>query len=212
MKKDGTRSPRRAIKLLAGAGLGVVALAMIVAGAFAAVARSAGTYVDLGAHGSYRTDRYALTTRSTNWRSELFGWAGSVRVRVASTSGKPIFAGVAAADAVTDYLSGRGYTMVSDRSRTDHTGSAPALPDRAIDWTARARGTGVQTLRWHATERPQTVVAMNADGSRPVRVRVVSSEVTLDRMPWWLPAGVLVLGIILLPPGVIVSRRTIRAR
>jgi hypothetical protein len=36
--------------------------------------------------------------------------------------------------------------------------------------------------------------------------------VTLDRMPWWLPAGVLVLGIILLPPGVIVSRRTIRAR
>jgi hypothetical protein len=47
---------------------------------------------------------------------------------------------------------------------------------------------------WNATEHPQTVLAMNADRSRSVRVRVVSSAITLDRMPWWVPAGTLALG------------------
>jgi hypothetical protein len=72
---------------------------MICAGAFAAMAARR-TYVDLGAHGSYRTDRYGLTTNSTNWRTELFGWAGSVRLKVASAGQKPIFVGVAAPDAI----------------------------------------------------------------------------------------------------------------
>jgi hypothetical protein len=47
---------------------------------------------------------------------------------------------------------------------------------------------------WNATEHPQTVLAMNADRSRSVRVRVVSSAVTLDRMPCWVLAGTLALG------------------
>jgi hypothetical protein len=44
-----------------------------------------------------------------------------------------------------------------------------------------------------------------------VRVRVVSSAVTLDRMPWWVPAGLLAFGLTLLPIGVVTLRRTIRA-
>jgi hypothetical protein len=53
---------------------------------------------------------------------------------------------------------------------------------------------------------------MNADGSRPVRVRIVSSAVTLDRMPWWVPAAALGFGVILLAAGVAMLRRTFRAR
>jgi hypothetical protein len=209
---------RRVAGLTVGLLLVVGSIALICAGAFAAVARTGGTYVDLGAHGSYRTDKYGLASESTNWRSQLFGWAGSVRLRVASASQKPIFVGVAATDAVDHYLSSIGYTTVLDGSgsgsvRTDHDGAAPALPaDTAVRWTAQTEGVGTQTLRWNATDRPQIVFAMNADGSRPVRVRVVSSAVTLDRMPWWIPAGALALGIILLPAGAVMLRQSIRAR
>jgi hypothetical protein len=67
---------------------------------------------------------------------------------------------------------------------------------------------GTQTLGWNATDRPLIVLAMNANGSRPVRVRVVSSAVTLDRMPWWIPAGALASGLIVLLIGLAMLRRT----
>jgi hypothetical protein len=204
--------------LLAGLLLVVGSVGMICAGAFAAMASSRRTYVGLGAYGSYRSDRYGLATNSTNWRTQLFGWAGSVRLKVASAGQRPIFVGVAAPDAISRYLSGTGYTTVAEHTgrgvvRTDHDGAAPAIPPvRAVDWTAHAEGLGTQTLRWNATDGREIVFAMNADGSRPVRVRVVSSAVTLDRMPWWVPAGLLAFGVILLPTGVVMLRRTIRAR
>ncbi len=53
---------------------------------------------------------------------------------------------------------------------------------------------------------------MNADGSRPVHVRIVSSAVTLNRMPWWVAATPLTLGIILLLAGALFLRRTIHLR
>lgn len=210
-------SVRRVAGLLAGTVLIVGAVGMICAGAFAAIAGSGGTYVDLGAHGSYSTDRYGLATNSTNWRTEWLGWAGSVRLKVASAGQKPIFVGVAAPDTLTRYLAGTGYTTVAEHNggvvRTDHDGAAPATsPARAVDWTAHAEGAGMRTLRWNATDGRQMVFAMNADGSRPVRVRVVSSAVTLDRMPWWVPAGLLAFGLILLPTGVVMLRQAIRAR
>jgi len=81
-----------------------------------------------------------------------------------------------------------------------------------VNWTAHAEGSGTQTLRWNATDGRQIVFAMNADGSRPVRVQVVSSAITLERMPWWAPAVVLGFGVVLLPAGIVVLRRAIRAR
>jgi hypothetical protein len=205
--------PRRIAGLLVGLVVAVGAVGVICAGAFAAVARSSATYVDLGAHDSYRTDRYALATESTNWQTQLFGWAGSVRLKVASTSEKPIFVGVAAADAIGRYLSGTAYTTIGDHSRTDHDGAPPAIPtSNALAWTADAEGTGTQTLRWNTTDRPQIVFAMNADGSRPVRVRVLSSAVTLDRMPWWIPAGMLAFGVILVSPAVVMLKRAVQTR
>jgi cytochrome c-type biogenesis protein CcmH/NrfG len=76
-----------------------------------------------------------------------------------------------------------------------------------VNWKAHAEGTGTRTLHWDASDRPQIAFAMHADASRPVRVRVESSEVTLDRMPWWVPAAALVLGmIVLLPAAVMLGR------
>jgi hypothetical protein len=199
--------------MLVGLVVAAGSVALICGGAWAAIARSDGRYVDLGAHGTYRTARYALASERTNWQAQLFGWAGNVRLRLASTNREPIFVGVAAAETVDGYLSGAGYTTVGSHKRTEHDGPAPAIGRAAIvDWTARAVGTGVQTLRWNATEQPQIVLAMNADGSRPVRVQVVSSAVTLGRMPWWMPAAALVLGLVLLPVAVAILRRPARHR
>lgn len=210
--------PRRLVGLLVGLALVVGSVGTICAGAYAAMASSGGTYVDLGAHGSYRTDRYGLATDSTNWRTTWFGWVGTVRVRVASAGAKPIFVGVAAPDAISRGLSGTGYTTVGEHAghgvvRTDHDGTAPAIPPAsAVDWTAHAEGTGTRTLRWNAADGPQIVFAMNVDGSPSVGVRVVSSAITLDRMPWWVPVGTLAFGVILLATGVVMLRRVVRGR
>ena len=133
----------RHLRLVAALALVGASLVLLGGGAFAAVARSGRTYVDLGAHGSYATDRYAVATESTN----------------------------------------------SD-----------------------AEGAGTQTLSWNASDSRQVAFAMNADRSHPVRVRVVSSAVTLGRMPWWVPPGLIALGVVLLPTGIRGLGRTIRDR
>lgn len=208
-------SRRRVVGLVLGLVLVVGSVGLISAGVLAAVAGSGGTYISLGAHGNYRSDRYGLATDSTNWRTELFGWAGSVRLKIASADGKPIFVGIAPPDAIDRYLAGTGYTTIGDNGlvRTEHEGAAPAIPPAtAVRWTAYAEGMGTQTLRWDATDGPQIAFAMNPDGSRMVGVRVVSSAVTLDRMPWWIPAGSLVLGVIALPIGAVMIRRVTASR
>jgi hypothetical protein len=193
----------------------VGAVGLLGAGASAAIVSSNGDYVDLGAHGDYRTDGYALATDATDWRDTLFGLAGEVRVQVASADHEPIFVGVATPARLRRYLGGVGFTTVHEREggvvRTDHHGSAPAMPAAtAIHWTASAQGGATETVRWHATRGPQAVVAMHADGSRPLHVRIVSSAVTLERMPWWLPSGALALGGATLALGVVLMRRVRR--
>jgi hypothetical protein len=206
-------STGRVTRLLVGLVVAVGSVALVCGGGFAAIARSDGQYFDLGAHGIYSSERYALTSEPTNWQTQMFGWAGRVRLRLAATSRQPIFVAVAAAERIDGYLSGSSYTTVGNHTRTDHAGAPPAIPSaKTIDWTARAVGPGVQTLRWNATEHRQIVLAMNADRSRPVRIRVVSSAVTLDRMPWWVPAGALALGVILLPIAAGTLQRTVRPR
>jgi EmrB/QacA subfamily drug resistance transporter len=193
-----------------------LSLALLAGGAYAALAGSDGRYVGLGAHGSYRTDRYGLATAVTNWRTAALGWAGSVRLEVASERRQPIFVGVATPAAVERYLSGTAYTAIVARpgggvTRTEHAGTAPA-PPVGPRWTAHAMGTGTQTLRWNADRGRQIAFAMNADRSRSVKVRVVSSAVTLGRMPWWIPTGLLALGAIAMAVAVAGLRRPTRAR
>jgi len=117
---------------MAGLALVVNSVGMICAGALAAITGSDGTYVNLGAHGSYRTDQHGLATNSTNWRTAVFGWAGSVRLKVTSAAQKPVFVGVAAPDAISRYLAGPGYTTLAEHTgrrvvRTNRDGAPPAI-------------------------------------------------------------------------------------
>ncbi len=207
------RSRRRLAGLVTGLALAACSLGLVCAGAFAAWVRAEGTYIDLGAHGTYSTRQYALATDSTDWRRTLLGWAGSVRLEVASEEDQPIFVGVAPTDAISRYLDGVAFTTISDGpgsgvTTTNHPGVAPAAPPAtAVAWTAHAEGVGTETLLWQATDSRQTAIALNADGARSVRVRVESAAVTLDRMPWWVPAGALALGAFGVASGVLVLRR-----
>ena len=211
-----TRWPRRAPGLVAGLAFIACSIGLICAGAFAAWVRSDGTYIDLGAHGNYSTHQYALATDSTDWRTTLFGWAGSVQLKVAAEDHQPIFVGVTTPDAMSRYLAGVAFTTISEQpgsgvASTDHRGAAPETPPaRAVAWTAHAEGVGTQTLRWKATDGRQTAFAMNANGSRSVQVRIESATVTLDRMPWWVPAGAITLGSLGAASGVFVLRQTWR--
>ena len=57
----------------------------------------------------------------------------------------------------------------------------PARPGR--DRATRTAGPGTQTLTWPARPGTWTVVAMNADGSRPVAVRI-SVGAAMPALPW----------------------------
>ena len=77
---------------------------------------------------------------------------------------------------------------------TAHTGGAPATaPARAGIWAAHAAGPGTQTLTWPDRGGNWTVAAMNADGSRPVAVRLrVAAALPSLR---WIAAGLLAGGV-----------------
>jgi hypothetical protein len=117
-----------------------------------------------------------------------------------------VFAGIAPAGAAGRYLAGVGYDTVRGITHyhpvyTGHTGGAPAaVPARAGIWTARAAGTGTQTLTWPARPGNSTAVVMNADGSRPVTVRV-SVAAALPSLPW-VATGLLAGGILVLAAGI----------
>ena len=186
----------RIVSVAIGTTLALCSLAALGAGGVFAVG---GVELELGAHGRYHTRGYALVSDITNWRSQLFGAVGSIRLRAAPEGTKPIFVGVAGPGVVRGYLRGVSYTtMHDDGTSARHAGSAPrSAPGDAVDWTARSTGTGTQTLRWNRDDGEQLVVAMNADGSPSVSAMVLSSTVTLRTMPV-LAAGLLTGGAALL--------------
>jgi hypothetical protein len=133
---------------------------------------------------------------------------GTVRIHVTSERGAgTVFAGVSPAAAAGRYLAGVGYDTVRGITRdhptyTGHHGGAPATaPARAGIWAAEAAGPGTQTLTWPDRGGSWTVVAMNADGSQPVAVRI-SVAAALPSLPW-IAAGLLAGGIFVLAAGVI---------
>ena len=132
---------------------------------------------------------------------------GTVRIRVTSSNGEgPVFAGIAPAGAAGRYLAGAGYDTVRGITHyhpvyTTHSGGAPATaPARAGIWAARAAGPGTQTLTWPARPGSWTAVVMNADGSRPVTVRV-SVAAALPSLTW-VATGLLAGGVLVLAAGI----------
>lgn len=174
--------------------------------------RDAAGYVNLGT-ADYSTSGYALASEAiainsgSGWdaASSLFGTA---RIRVTQTSGAgPVFAGIASPSAAGSYLSGVQYATFRGTGRghisyTEHNGTAPKTPpaDAGI-WAAKASGTGTQTLTWPVRNGNWTVVAMNADATRPVAVRA-NVAATMPALPW-LATGLLISGAIFLVAGII---------
>jgi hypothetical protein len=133
---------------------------------------------------------------------------GTVRIQVTQASGTaPAFVGIAPAAAAARYLAGMDYATVRGAAGhhgtyTEHAGSAPAVPPgQAGIWTGQAAGPGTQTLTWAVRSGDWMVVAMNADGSRPVDLQVHVAA-TLPALPW-IAAGLLIGGIIVLIGGVL---------
>jgi hypothetical protein len=168
--------------------------------------------ISLGAW-NYRSPGYAVVSST----ADLFGAAGglparqsllgSLRITVTPAPGAgPVFAGIAPAGAASHYLAGVSYDTVRGVTHhhpvyAGHTGGAPvARPARAGIWAVHAAGPSTTTLTWPDRGGSWTVAAMNADGSRPVAVRV-SVAASLPALPW-IAAGLLAGGILLLAGGV----------
>ena len=169
-----------------------------------------GGYADL-ATATYSVPGYAIASDTiglhlaTGAVSDLIG---TVRIQVTQASGTaPAFIGIAPAGAAARYLAGVDYATVRGAAGhhgtyTEQAGSAPAVPPgQAGIWTAHASGPGTQTLTWAPRSGDWMVVAMNADGSRPVSLQV-NVAATLPALPW-IAAGLLIGGIIFLIGGVL---------
>ena len=167
-------------------------------------------YADLGT-ASYSVPGYAIASEqiglhlATGAVSDL---VGTVRIQVTQVSGTaPAFVGIAPADAAARYLAGVDYATVRGAAGhhgtyTEHAGSAPAVPPgQAGIWTAQAARPGSQTLTWAVRSGDWMVVAMNADGSRPVSLQV-NVAATLPALPW-IATGLLIGGIIFLIGGIL---------
>jgi Domain of unknown function (DUF4389) len=203
----------RVISAVIGAVLVLCSLGLLGAGgaaAWATTAHRTGGYVDLGTQ-TYHTAGHALASRQVELYTAAGGWDvarslfGTVRLRVTATQGTPVFAGIAPAGAADRYLSGMAYATVTGTtnghpSYLGHAGGAPAvLPARAGIWTVKAAGPGTQTLAWQVANGRWTLVAMNADGTAPVAVRV-NVAATLPALPW-VATGLLIAGAAFLLAG-----------
>jgi hypothetical protein len=167
--------------------------------------------IDLGTW-SYRSTGYAVISGTADPYGATSGLPvsllGTVRIRVTPAHGAgPVFTGIAPAAEASRYLGPVRYDTVRGINHhhaayTMHRGGAPAtMPARAGIWASRAAGPRTQTLTWPDRSGNWTVVAMNADGSRPVAVRI-SVAAAVPALSW-IAAGLLVGGILVLAAGVL---------
>ena len=208
-------SAGRIVSALVGALLAVCSLGLLGAGGVAVWASATqrhGGGIDLGTW-SYRSTGYAVTSTTADLYGATGGWSavrsllGTVRIHATSGGASPVFVGVAPAGSAGRYLDGVAYDTVRGLAQhhalhAGHGGGAPVTaPARAGIWAARAAGPGIQTLTWPDRSGSWTVVAMNADGSRPVAVRI-GVTATVPALPW-IATGLLAGGVLILAAGVI---------
>ncbi|HEU5161021.1 MAG TPA: DUF4389 domain-containing protein [Streptosporangiaceae bacterium] len=206
-------TPGRVVSVVAGSVVALVSVGLLGGGGVALWADQAQRqdgYLTSSPH-TYSTGGYAVASKDIHmdtgpaWRTDSV--LGDIRLRVTSGDpGRPVFVGVAPADAAAAYLAGVAHTRASGFPADKATyvarqGGAPATPParRAI-WAAQAGGAGTQTLVWPLRRGDWTVVVMNADGSAGVTVRVDAGATfpALAEIGWGLLAG----GVVFLAGGV----------
>lgn len=205
----------RVISLVLGALLGLAAFGALGTGTavlWADQTQREGGYLTTDT-ATYRTTGYALATERIELSTGGSGWIeedliGDLRIRVTSSdTSKPLFIGVAPADAVTAYLNGTAYSAIDDPTgNTDryveHAGVAPATaPAAAGIWTAQTTGTGPQSLSWAARDGDWIVVVMNADASAGITVQA-DAGATVPAVEW-IEIGLFTAGIVLLAGAVL---------
>jgi uncharacterized protein DUF998 len=204
-------APARIVSVVIGA---VLALGLLGTGGtalWAQTAKGPGGYLDLGTR-TYTTGGYAVASGKAELQTATGGWGwasalfGTVRLRATQARGTaPVFVGIAPAAAAAHYLAGVSYSRVTGAPATGpvyaaHSGGPPAVPPgRAGIWAAHAAGPGPQVLTWPVKSGTWTAVAMNANGSRPVSLRVTPAA-TLPALPW-LAFGLLVGGFLVAAVG-----------
>src|SRR3954447_19768977 len=179
--RPSSRRPAGTAAAVAAAVTGLIAFALVVAGGLALWAnghfKDDEGYVGTGSH-HFTSRDYAITAgdidlSGTGW---THGRWGTLRLRVSSGDGAPVFVGVAPTRQVDAYLRDVAHSEVVDVGATryrHHAGTErPGAPAAQRFWEASARGSGRQTLRWHARSGHWSVVVMNADGTRGVTTRV----------------------------------------
>jgi hypothetical protein len=124
---------------------------------------------------------------------------GEIRLKVSSDGDKPIFAGIARTDDVSEYLAGVAHTSVSDidywpfdASYSSHEGERrPAPPAKREIWAASTQGAGERTLDWNVEDGDWSVVVMNADGSSGVEADVSAGAKVpfLEELGWSAVGG-----------------------
>jgi hypothetical protein len=212
--------------IVAGSIAALVAAVLIIAGAFALYGDSkkgADGYLSTGTE-RFSTPARALASERLDVEIDDKHWIagvedlGDTRLKVASASDEPVFAGVALQRDVQRYLRDVEHTVVEDidsspfsaRHRDRHGARAPAPPAEQDFWAASVQGTGSQTLRWTPDVGDWAVVVMNADGSPGVAADVsAGAEIPfLEPLGWSLLGG----GVLLLLAGGALIARGVRPR
>lgn len=194
------------IASLLGAALVLGGLALIIAHASG---RDADGYYTTGTE-RLATATYALTAEDI----DLGSWGadavpkdvlGHVRIRAERPGGRPVFVGIGPHGEVDAYLRGVAHAEVTDLNPPHYrisAGGAPRRPPSAERfWVASTAGSGRQAVTWKVEGGNWAIVAMNADGARPV---VIDADVGA-KVGWVLGVGIglLVLGLLILAGGVL---------
>ncbi len=184
-----------------GAGAGKIVLAVVGAlVALVGIGLLAGGGGIVWANATQRDDQGFFTSAGSRFTSDGFALAGedvelirgvpdwlsspgdlaTFRAQGRSSTGEPIFVGIAPAAAIDEYLRGVAHDEVVDlhmdgwkgpltTGTVDRPGTAPAsLPGAQTFWSATASGSGDVTLTWPVREGTWSILVMNADGSRGV--------------------------------------------
>jgi len=154
------------------------------------------------------TERIDLAVGSQDWlyNQDRFG---TIRIHATSTTGAPVFVGVAPQADVDRYLGSVAHDKITNlslrpfRVTYQRLPGAAALPGdpTAQSWTTFAAGPGEQTLSWRMTNGQWAVVLANADGSPGVNVSVRAAA----QVPGLggIAIGLVIAGIVALVVGVL---------
>jgi hypothetical protein len=182
-------------------------LALILAHAFA---RDSDGYYTTGTE-RLATGTYALSAEDIDLGSRAADVVpkdvlGRVRIRAERPGGRPVFVGIGPEREVDAYLRGVAHAEVDDldppRYRTSRGGAPRRPPSAERFWVASTEGAGRQAVTWEVKGGHWAIVAMNADGARPV---VLDADVGA-KVGWFLGVGIglLVVGLLILAGGIVV--------